>query len=76
LPVVIGTVASVEHTVHPSAQCRYLKGLYYGTWPWTRKFVNITRLGLPAIKLWAYDHLCLYGWPIPLPTSDNRSFIY
>jgi hypothetical protein len=31
---------------------------------------------LPAIKLWAYDHLCLYGWPIPLPTSDDRSFIY
>jgi hypothetical protein len=58
------------------AHCRYLMGLYYGTWPWLREFVNVNRLGLPIIKLWAYDHLCLFGWPIPLPTSDDRSFIY
>ena len=58
------------------AHCRYLMGLYYGTWPWMREFVNASRLGLPAIKLWAYDHLCLFGWPLPLPTSDDRSFIY
>jgi len=56
--------------------CRYLMGLYYGTWPWMREFVNVNRLGLPAIKLWAYDHLCLFGWPVPLPTTDDRSFIY
>ena len=58
------------------AHCRYLMGLYYGTWPWLREFVNASRLGLPAIKLWAYDHLCLFGWPVPLPASDDRSFIY
>jgi len=58
------------------AHCRYLMGLYYGTWPWLREFVNVNRLGLPAIKIWAYDHLCLFGWPVPLPTSDDRSFIY
>jgi hypothetical protein len=56
--------------------CRYLMGLYYGTWPWMREFVNASRLGLPAIKLWAYDHLCLFGWPMPLPASDDRSFVY
>ncbi|MDE3166232.1 MAG: hypothetical protein KGN36_10525 [Acidobacteriota bacterium] len=58
------------------AHSRYLMGLYYGTWPWLREFVNVNRLGLPAIKLWAYDHLCLFGWPVPLPTTDDRSFIY
>jgi hypothetical protein len=58
------------------AHCRYLMGLYYATWPWMREFVNINRLGLPTIKLWAYDHVCLFGWPVPLPTSDDRSFIY
>jgi len=51
-------------------------GLYDGTWPWMREFVNASRLGLPAIKLWAYDHACLFGWPLPLPTSDDRSFIH
>ena len=58
------------------AHCRYLMGLYYATWPWLREFVNVNRLGLPAIKIWAYDHLCLFGWPVPLPTTDDRSFIY
>jgi hypothetical protein len=58
------------------AHSRYLMGLYYGTWPWLREFVNVNRLGLPAIKIWAYDHLCLFGWPVPLPTTDDRSFIY
>jgi hypothetical protein len=56
--------------------CRYLMGLYYATWPWMREFVNVNRLGLPAIGLWAYDHLCLFGWTVPLPTIDDRSFIY
>jgi hypothetical protein len=46
------------------AHCRYLMGIYYGTWPWLREFVNVSRLGLPSIKLWAYDHLCLFAWPI------------
>jgi hypothetical protein len=36
------------------AHCRYLMGLYYGAWSWMREFVNASRLGLPAIKLWAY----------------------
>jgi hypothetical protein len=58
------------------AHCRYLMGLYYATWPWMREFVNINRLGLPVIKLWAYDHVCLFGWPVPLPTSDDSSLIY
>ena len=58
------------------AHCRYLMGLYYGTWPWMREFVNVTRLGLPLIKLWAYDHIRLFAWPLPLPTADDRSFMY
>ncbi len=37
------------------------------------EFMSASRLGLPAIKLWAYDHLCLFGWPVPLPTTDDRS---
>ena len=88
LLVVLGTVAGVEHTVHPSAQypwkelawdqahCRYLMGLYYGTWPWLREFVNVNRLGLPAIKIWAYDHLRLFGCRFSRPQPTNRSFIY
>jgi hypothetical protein len=41
-----------------------------------REFVNASRLGLPAIKLWAYEHVCLFVWPIQVPKSDDSSFIY
>jgi hypothetical protein len=71
-----GTQGVVFGSPTDQAHSRYLMGLYYGTWPWMREFVNVNRLGLPAVKLWAYDHLCLFGWPVPLPTSDDRSFIY
>ena len=36
-------------------------GPLLATWPWMREFVNVNRLGLPVIKLWAYDHVCLFG---------------
>ena len=75
--------AKHTHDFHPwkelswdQAHCRYLMGLYYATWPWMREFVNVNRLGLPVIKIWAYDHICQFGWPVPLPTTDDRSFIY
>ena len=29
-------------------------GLYYGTWPWLRAYVNVNRLGRSAIKIWAH----------------------
>jgi hypothetical protein len=58
------------------AELDYVRERIAPTWPWLREFVNVNRLGLPAIKLFAYDHLCLFGWPVPLPTTDDRSFIY
>ena len=63
-------VSLAEH-FHTADECRLI-----ATWPWMREFVNVNRLGLPVIKLWAYDHVCLFGWPLPLPTSDDSSFIY
>ena len=58
------------------AHCRYLQGWYYAAWPWVREFVKVSRLRLPIVKFWAYDHLCLFGWPLPLPTGDANSFLY
>jgi hypothetical protein len=58
------------------AHCRYLMGLYYSTWPWQREFEDVDGLGIPVIKFWAYDQLCLFGWPVPPPVSADRSFLY
>jgi phage tail sheath gpL-like len=49
------------------AHCRYLQGWYNPAWPWVREFQAAQRTGVPLIKFWAYDHICLFGWPLPLP---------
>jgi hypothetical protein len=56
--------------------CRYLMGWYYSGWPWQREYLAARRTGVPMIKFWAYDHLSLYGWPLPLPIEKSfPSFI-
>jgi hypothetical protein len=58
------------------AHCRYLMGWYNLAWPWQREYQAAQRTGVPVIKFWAYDHLCLFGWPLPLPKQpSNPSFI-
>jgi hypothetical protein len=58
------------------AHCRYLMGWYNAGWPWARECQAAQRTAVPLIKFWAYDHLCLYGWPLPLPKQPSSpSFI-
>jgi len=58
------------------AHCRYLEGWYSPGWPWQREYLAARRTGVPLIKFWAYDHLCLFGWPLPLPVAAaSPSFI-
>jgi hypothetical protein len=52
----------------------YLIPWYNGTCPWPREFNLASTRGLQLINFWAYDHLALMSWPIPLPTSLERSF--
>ncbi|PWU09264.1 MAG: hypothetical protein C5B51_06475 [Terriglobia bacterium] len=58
-----------------SADCGYLMGLFNPGWPWEREFLA-SRRRLPAvIKMWAYDHICLYGRCIPLPTEARTAIV-
>jgi hypothetical protein len=52
----------------------YLIPWYNGTCPWPREFNLASTRGLQLINFWAYDHLALMSWPIPLPISLERSF--
>jgi hypothetical protein len=54
------------------AHCRYLMGLYYSGWPWAREFIAANPK-VPLLKIWAYDHLCLFGWNLPLPRAAAAS---
>lgn len=57
------------------AHCRYLMGWYYPAWPWAREFQAAERTAVPLIKFWAYDHICLFGWPLPLPKQPPAPVI-
>jgi hypothetical protein len=43
-------------------------GLFNAGWPWERDRV-------PVIKIWAYDHRCLFGRGVALPLVE-RIFRY
>jgi len=56
-----------------AADCGYLMGLFNPGWPWEREFLAGSRQ-LPGImKMWAYDHICLYGRGVPLPEEARTS---
>jgi hypothetical protein len=45
--------------------------------PWTMEYVGAIGQSLPLISFWAFDHFCLFSWPLPLPNGINRAtFIY
>jgi hypothetical protein len=55
------------------AHCRYLAGWYSAGWPWAGEYRAARSLRIPLIKFWAYDHLCLFGWPLPLPAASQAT---
>jgi hypothetical protein len=52
----------------------YLVPWFNGTCPWPREFSLASSRGIQLINLWAYDHLALMSWPIPLPGALQRTF--
>jgi len=57
----------------PSSACRYLMGHFNSGWPFARDYLTARRSFVSLIKLWAYDHLCLYARSLPLP-SESRNY--
>ena len=52
----------------------YLVPWFNGTCPWPYEFQTASALGLALVNFWAYDHLALMSWPLPLPAPIRRSF--
>ncbi|MCZ2154755.1 MAG: hypothetical protein LC114_12780, partial [Bryobacterales bacterium] len=50
----------------PRADCRYLMGHFNAGWPWQRDYLAARRARSSLVKLWAYDHLCLFSRDLPL----------
>lgn len=55
----------------PRADVRYLVPLFNGGCPWHAEYLRARNEGVPVINFWAFDHLCLLGWPLPLPRNSG-----
>ena len=55
----------------PAGDCGYLMGLFNPGWPWQREFLASRRQLSSIVKIWAYDHICLYGRGLPLPSEPR-----
>ena len=57
----------------PRADCRYLMGLFNAGWPLERDYLAARRSRVPVVKIWAYDHLCLFRRGVSI-RSEKRFF--
>jgi hypothetical protein len=53
------------------ADTAYLMPIFNGGCPWESEFLAAVNAGVPLIVLWAFDHLTLYSWPLPLPKNGG-----
>lgn len=58
-----------------ASDCGYLMGLFNPGWPWEREFLTSMRRLPSIVKMWAYDHMCLYGRCIPLPVEARTATV-
>ncbi len=52
----------------------YLVPWFNGVCPWRHEFHTASTRGLGLINFWAYDHLALMSWPLPLMPPVRRAF--
>lgn len=60
----------------PPTSVGYLVPIYNGGCPWKAEYVAALQNQVSLIVLWAWDHIGLMTWPLPLPTPTSSSKIY
>lgn len=45
----------------------YILPWFNGGCPWTLEYLATIAAGVPVVNMWAFDHLNLFSWPLPLP---------
>ena len=51
----------------------WLAAWFNGGCPWTREYLLASGI-VSLVNFWAFDHLALLSWPLPLPTGTSRSW--
>ncbi len=47
----------------PRDSVRYLVPVFTGGYPWNKEYMIAVRENVANVNLWAFDHVCIYGWP-------------
>ena len=54
---------------YPKTATAYLIPWFNGACAWQKQYLAAKDASVPLIAFWAFDHLCLLSWPVPLPTT-------
>jgi hypothetical protein len=57
----------------PKDSVAWLVAWNNGGCPWTREYLLAIDV-VSLVNFWAFDHLALLSWPLPLPTGTSRSW--
>ncbi|MFL6414803.1 MAG: hypothetical protein ACJ74Y_03935, partial [Bryobacteraceae bacterium] len=57
-----------------TADVAYLVPWFNGSCPWPAEFRFADSRGIALINFWAYDHLAMMSWQLPIPSPTRRSF--
>lgn len=57
----------------PRDSVRHLAAIFKSGYEWEREVRWAVGLGLDAVTLWAFDHICLFGWPVRGRRTTGRS---
>jgi hypothetical protein len=57
----------------PAAQVRYMIPIFNGGCPSESEYRTALRFRIPAMNLWAFDHVCIFGLPVREPARRARA---
>jgi len=53
----------------------YLVPWFNGGCPWTTEYMSAINQSIPLVCFWAFDHFCLFSWPLPLKEVGRVTFL-
>ena len=59
----------------PRDSVRYLIPVFTGGYPWNKEYLVALRENVANVNLWAFDHVCIYGWPPQELLSTRRAMM-
>lgn len=55
------------------ADSAYLIPIFNAGCPWPKEYLHAKDAGTALLNMWAWDHIVLISWPLPLPVKHNES---